>query len=615
LWASRYRSAIGARSREFYAALLGAGSKPSWALQSAVAILALTALVVAINPDLMEHLESIKAGEVEAKFSSVSTATREAHITSLNPLENELAIQKWIGFNENYAGKSPRNAALMLFDNSEIKNDRVHIRNVLFDRYLEPLVVFLGCLEHTELLPIETRSASFVTLAVSLRNALVEEPKRTLFDKEKLFGLLRMIDREIVNIDQIIQTNLLRSQQKTCEKFMFDPGNETTMTSIRWRIYGESSSKDGENNLTEVRAAGSRKIINRGPLDELIVLNQNRLQLEAMSQRLDDFSAEDADFLNGCLVRGADKLDKIAGERKYTLWLIDPYIVALVGDLVALALGQAEKAKFLTLVKDEYPTETKFFQPGLVNLYYQLGDVKNHVEASWPLSERFQELNQAMAGVDYVIAEAMRAKDAEAGGAEAKGAETKEAEVQPSQSPSIDSCDKALERPRLAPEDYSKIIDVYFTVKFYVTSKFMEVYYLRALAGDPLSEHDKVRWSDFYHQLERILNSNGSAIKLEIANSSDIEIPAADLPFWRVALSQMDQFQRFDAELSMALSSVMLTENRFQRAPRQACAVALHYLSEAKDLINLLPDIDKAERDQLRGYTTQTEARISASCP
>jgi hypothetical protein len=258
LWASRYRSAIGARSREFYAALLGAGSKPSWALQSAAAILALTVLVVAINPDLMEHLESIKAGEVEAKFSSVSTATREARIT-LNPLENELAIQKWIGFNENYAGKSPRNAALMLFDNSEIRNDRVHIRNVLFDRYLEPLAIFLGCLEHTELLPIETRSASFVTLAVSLRNALVEEPKQALFDKEKLFGLLRMIDREIVNIDQIIQTNLLRSQQKTCKKFMFDPGNEATMTSIRWRIYGTSSSNDREDKSTEAWRAGSKR--------------------------------------------------------------------------------------------------------------------------------------------------------------------------------------------------------------------------------------------------------------------------------------------------------------------------------------------------------------------
>jgi hypothetical protein len=118
LWASRYRQAIGRRSRHFFLALLGTKKKSPWALQSAVAIVLLFAIILMLKPDLLEHIESLKAGEVEAKFSSVSTTTREAARMSLSDLSREVTVEQWIDFKKNFLSGAREDA--LEFDHSEI---------------------------------------------------------------------------------------------------------------------------------------------------------------------------------------------------------------------------------------------------------------------------------------------------------------------------------------------------------------------------------------------------------------------------------------------------------------------------------------------------------------
>jgi hypothetical protein len=603
-WASRYRGPIGVRLGRFYAALLGGGEKSSWALQSAVAILVLFLIVLAMSPDLLEHLESFKAGEVEAKFSSISTTTGEAARVALNPLTNEIGITQWVDFKRDYRGESPRNKALELFDNSTIKRERVGIRDFLFDNYIEPLAISLACLEENDLLTPERRNSSFVNLAVSLRNAVVEEidapPAKSLFDEGKLHRLLRMINQELVSIDKTIRAQIPRSApEETCKKFWAQAGNPKVDAPMMM---------DGD------EADGRAENTNNVPA-EMHELYREWVKTNALNGRIDVVTDRDAKELLKCFERAAQRLDRVKEERTYKLSLVDPYIVGAVSDLLALTLGKNEKANFLTLVKSKYPTEMKFFQPGLVNLYYQLSDAKNAVETPWPLDERIEDLSQAIKSIDYVIFESRKKLSEAKEKASDMTAVGSPGEPLP---PKVKSCDPVPEQLAFAPENYAQIIEVYFTVKFYVINKFLEMYFSRSLAGDSLPDHDRLRWADFYRQLESVLNNNGAVVKLEAANWGSYSIPAEDLPFWRSALSQIEQKhldQLFDAGIGMALSSIMLTENKTHRSPSQACAIAHHYLSGARDLIkSMRTTFDDAERDHLQGYTLQVEVRIGASC-
>jgi hypothetical protein len=95
LWSSRHRGKITARGHEFYAALIGTEQqKSSWVLQSAVAIFGVFAVILALKPDLLDQIETIKAGQVEAKFATVSTTTREATLTlsDLDETSNSRAV-------------------------------------------------------------------------------------------------------------------------------------------------------------------------------------------------------------------------------------------------------------------------------------------------------------------------------------------------------------------------------------------------------------------------------------------------------------------------------------------------------------------------------------------
>jgi hypothetical protein len=352
-WASRYRHPLAARLNDFYSAFLGSETKSSWALQSVVAIIALLLVVLAVKPDLLDKLESFKAGEVEARFASISTTTREARALT-NELSKEITIQSWVNFKKNYR-EGPREDALE-FDHSAIKELRKEIRDILFEGYVEPLADFLACIhEQDRRLDRIRTDDEFVRLTVLLRNKIERESKDgsgASFKRQDWIMLFELTDAQIQKLKRIIDTEFPPNfSEENCEYL---------------------------------------KNIKSDPTDRANALQSHAEDLE---KKVDAAVAQ---------------LKATPEERQFKLSFLDPYFVAAVSDLVGLTLGQHEKAKFLVEVKGGYPERLDYIQPGLVNLYYYLSDAKLKSEAPWELDEELQELDFALAGTDQIISLSQR---------------------------------------------------------------------------------------------------------------------------------------------------------------------------------------------------------------
>jgi hypothetical protein len=372
-WSRRRREKITARGHEFYAALLGTEQqKSSWVLQSAVAIFGVLAVILALKPDLLDQIETIKAGQVEAKFATVSTTTREAALT-LSDLTKQVTVEQWIDFNLRFG---PREDALE-FDHSEIKDLRKDIRNKLFDNYVKPLAILLGCLKVAGRLDEVKSGDRLTTLAVSLRNGILydeyDSDDAAILDKwQKLFDLM---SDEIVELSKRVEDEVPQSIQRRCKKY-----DRKTIKDISkpQTPQAEEATPEAELTIKSIReTAKNKETVTRKNVNDLLPLIHKALA----------------------------KLKEAAQERTYKLSYIDPYVVAAISDLVALTLGLNEKANFLAQVKDKYPTEPEFIQPGLINLYYQMTDAKVKVQTSWPPDDTIAELGQAMNGANFFIAQ------------------------------------------------------------------------------------------------------------------------------------------------------------------------------------------------------------------
>jgi hypothetical protein len=357
LWARRYRKLIAARSKDFYAALLGTETHSSWALQAAVALVALFLIVLAVKPDLLDHIESLRAGDIEAKFANVSTATREASRISLSGLRRSTLIKRYVGFTRDFLDPNTGRAiALDLYDGSGIKGLRIAIRNTLFNGYIEPLAVLLACLEKDDRLDEVRRDKGLIELALTFRNKLLSDSLVEISDWQKVLGLF---DRQIFEIGEVIKKEVDASARKDCPSG--GPG------------FG---------------------------LDDI---------LRKWAKSSDARRSEDAEKLGAWAAAAVAYLRQNSEERPYRLAYVDAYVTGAVSDLLGLVIGATEKAGFLTAIKSGYPVDLRFVQPGLINLFYQLVDAKLTSDATWPLDNKVGELAEAIRGADYIL-EGVRAK-------------------------------------------------------------------------------------------------------------------------------------------------------------------------------------------------------------
>jgi hypothetical protein len=530
-WASRYRQAIAARSGEFYAALLGSETKSSWALQTAVAIIAIFLVVIAIKPDLLDNLESFKAGEVEAKFAGVSAAIREARVIT-NDLTRDVTLQQWVDFKKDFRDNSPRDNALE-FDHSAIKEHRKQIRNILFEDYVEPLARLLNCLNENDRMDLLRKNEDFGRLAVTFRNKILKEAKDASdasFTTDDWIALLGAADEQIRKAMQIINTEI---------------------------------SKDVVKDKCSRIAA-----------------------LEVDKSKMAQKTKSNAGLLDTQVRRAVDKLKSSRDEKRYRLSFLDPYFISAVSDLIAFTLGHTEKASFLVQVKAMYPKELEFIQPGIINVYYYLSDAKLKSDKPWPLDEKVEELDFAMAGADYMIDMSRKKIDA----ARLTAA-------------------KVGKKGNTTP--YEGIVKVYFVNKFIFLTQYLETFYQQSLSGEVLSEHDRYKWARSYKQMESVLNLRGLGTSLDLDNIGGAVLTAQDIAEWR-NISVIPQIQ-FNARVGLALSAIMLTERR-SRATPQACALGRYYLREANGMLADLSS-HEGEKSRLRAFLLQIEARVKASCP
>jgi hypothetical protein len=285
--------------------------------------------------------------------------------------------------------------------------------------------------------------------------------------------------------------------------------------------------------------------------------------------------------------RAADILKNVADEKTYRLSFFDPYFTAAVSDVLALTLGQAEKAAFLMQVKAMYPREMELIQPGIISVYYYLSDSKLKDESPWPLEETLEELRFAMDGADHIIAETRRIPSGKHDAAAKCGEEKL-------------NC-------------YDEIIKVYFKNKFIFLNRFLETFDKYFLAGGVLSEQNRYEWARFYKQVEAVLNLQRLGPTVELAYGASSPLAKRDRTDWEKI--KLDPEYEFDTRVAMALSSVMLTEGTSHRSTTQACIAAGFYLKEAKEKIEKVPENDDAKKSRLSGYRAQIEFRVKASCP
>ncbi|HEY6258132.1 MAG TPA: hypothetical protein VIY51_20305 [Xanthobacteraceae bacterium] len=368
LWMCRHRQTIAARSADFYQAMLGTEQQQSsWTLQLIAAAIVLLGIAMAVWPDLLGRIEFFKAGEIEAKFSNTSDATRDSASVSFE-VGREMTVSQWIHFPRDYLGDSPRNQALEL-DNTdkEIKATRIEIRDILFNNYVMPIAILLNCLQEDDRIELLKKDQEFALMTVALRSRILSDNDTgESFTESDWRYLLGLIDKQIARLLELIDRDLPQSVRSRCEE-----------------------------------------------LDSMLIRD---LRVNLHVYEFGDVFREffDSARLAAAVGRATTRLRAItttddAGKPAF----IDAYFTSAVADLVALVFGHNEKAKFLMRIKKRYPMETDYIQPGIINIYYQLSDAKLKSDALWPLDEEIEELVRAFDGAEFIV-EAMRQKKAKA---------------------------------------------------------------------------------------------------------------------------------------------------------------------------------------------------------
>ena len=391
----------------------------------------------------------------------------------------------------------------------------------MFEGYVEPLADFLACIhEQDRRLDRIRTDDEFVRLTVVLRNKVERESKDGSGASFKLYDwilLFELADAQIQKLKRIIETEFPQNFVEENCKYL--------------------------------------KAINSDLVDRAMASQLNAMLLEAK------------------VGEAVAQLKATPGERQFKLSFLDPYFVAAVSDMVGLALGQHEKAKFLVEVKGGYPEMLDYIQPGLINFYYYLSDAKLKSEAPWELDEELQELDFALAGADHIVRSSLR-----------------------------HSADVTGNKR----ESYGKIVQIYYRNKVILITLYLDIFFQRTLSGEVLSETNRTRWAQFYRQIEDILNLQELGPVLEIGGRSD-----SSLSEWRRVNISADD--KFEARVALALSAVLLTE-KANRAPQESCAIARFHVQKARELLPEL-DLNEAAKSQLGGYLSQITARLGASCP
>jgi competence protein ComGC len=124
----------------------GAPSLPWWGLPAGVVLLIIAVLLLLVRPDFLDSLQSFKAAGIEATFAARSSNLREVEL-NLNDVSQKLTLEDYQNFADDFIeGKSARGKVTAWFDKSPMKTERIEILKLIFNNYINPIVVSLSCL-------------------------------------------------------------------------------------------------------------------------------------------------------------------------------------------------------------------------------------------------------------------------------------------------------------------------------------------------------------------------------------------------------------------------------------------------------------------------------------
>jgi hypothetical protein len=326
-------------------AFIGDEKRSPWALQAAIATLALVAILLAFKPDLLDHLASLKAGNVEAQFAEISSSTRESHSVNLRAFRKTYTVGQWIPFfQQNESDQSSGRAiAISWFD--PIRNDVIRDRSDVtkaFAAYVIPVFVYISCAE-------DRGSANVARHDAELAEYIIKW-------QEFLVGMNSQISPDFINkfieVAQVFRSKLMEKISERCKgdnaDWLVEPADKEATEAEIWSYV--------------VKARDTPDIYRKKPL----------------------------------------KVET------YAVTILDPYITGAIADLTLFMFGHEAKADFLSRISEKFDKgDDNFLMPGIINIYYQMADSKLTSEVSWPLDEVIEELEMAIRGGDNLISKAM----------------------------------------------------------------------------------------------------------------------------------------------------------------------------------------------------------------
>ena len=520
------RSAIADTLDRFYRAAVGEGDHSPSILQASLAIVLLLITVFVLRPDLLSRFESIKAGEVEAKFSTIPTTSpraSEAIQFSLAEVYRQNSLNNWSNFAAGYsegscdaaAGKtnsnitqnvdrgSPRLMVICLLLDGKEKDLNEHRRHLsqIFFYYLTPLVQLVGCLtEHQEIIDIQ-------------RN-------------EKLNETTILLRRYILNV----------SDRKIAEVALSDA-------------------------LTSIVQFNSSDYLRRS-LDTIGVCKSAQM------------------FKTPSIIESDAKA--IAEQAYDDPTVIDPYVVALIGDMIGFFDGINEEAYFLDAVKSRYVSSS--LHPGSLSLYFSIANAKLRGSSLWPYKSIIEDLEVAYKMNSDIIDKSLTAK---------------------------------RENPDNIPLIISSITGAYYNNKAAFDFEFMMIFADSVLHGIELDDESLAKWKQHLDDLERsmaVVDGPSSLLNITPAITSKEE------GYWKEA--KIDAFERFDYNSLIALSLILSNQHKTSE-----CGSAKYYLVGAEDQIDAVADaatkqtnsnknndFKRAIKQRLEAYLLTFRHRIDASC-
>lgn len=368
VWASYFREPIIDRADRLYNAFLGENHESPWALQAVLAGLLSIGAVLILRPDWIQKIQLIKAGDVEARFSTISSlkdTTSKLNFSGLHARQN---LDQWDQFKYSKAKEylkfykkwedipvSNFTGRLLIYKLDREPLWRTQISEILFRNYISPFIFELHCLNKVNELAFDRmrRDPFLVKLTMDSSLASLQSDPRiwTKKNDEKAKGneshLADEISVELLTTDIADASDVLRvlwskmASAKDGSKDQPSPSNDVS----------DANAKANDTKETCEKHFSDR--------------NRSTAQKRELARKWD--------------------LEKIEALRKANpgdeFW--DSYLIAAIADLIEFTGQQADKAYFLDKVLTRFPVmhEGPFPIPGNINLHFQLADSRLNSDA------------------------------------------------------------------------------------------------------------------------------------------------------------------------------------------------------------------------------------------